>query len=165
VKGAQRALAAIRIVVGAWFLKAIVSKFTWSEFPPQVSERWIGFMPIRLREWLDAGPPDWYARLVLEDALRDPTTLATLTAVGEVLVGLGLLLGLLTGLASLGGLWLMVNYVLASWGTGLNQQGFHILLIACLLAFLLARAGRVWGVDGWIVRRRPESLPAKLRLS
>lgn len=164
MKGAHRALAAIRIVVGAWFLKSLFTKFTWSTFPPEVSERWIGFMPVRLQEWLGAGPPEWYARLVLEDALRNPATLATLTAVGEALVGIGLTLGLLTGLASLGGLWLMVNYVLASWGTGLNPQGFHILLIACLLAFLLARAGRVWGVDGWIARRSPNSLPARLRL-
>ena len=45
-----------------------------------------------------------------------------------------------------------------------GQQGFHIMLFAMMLAFLIARAGRVWGVDGWVRRHAPNSLLARVPL-
>jgi hypothetical protein len=35
-----------------------------------------------------------------------------------------------------------------------GQQGFHLVLFFLMLAFFFARAGRSWGLDGWLARRR-----------
>jgi len=46
-----------------------------------------------------------------------------------------------------------------------EQRGFHLVLGAAMLAFLLARAGQTWGLDGWIGERRstPESSSPRTR--
>jgi uncharacterized membrane protein YphA (DoxX/SURF4 family) len=166
---ADRGLAFIRIVTGLWFFKSLVTKFTWTVgaggLPvPRVSERWIGFLPTRLQDYVYGHPPEWYREFLVSHALPNSKLFAQLTAAGEVAVGLSLTLGLLTVLGSLGGLWLIANYFLASWGQGFNQQGFHVLLIACFLTFIFTRAGRRWGLDGWLRRRHPRSALARLPL-
>jgi uncharacterized membrane protein YphA (DoxX/SURF4 family) len=108
--------------------------------------------------------PDFYREFLTNTAIPNSKLYAQLTAIGEVGVGLSLTFGLLTILGSVGALWLIANYLLASWGGGLNPNGFHILLIACMLAFIAARAGRTWGLDGWLRRRHPDSLLARVPL-
>lgn len=161
MRRADRWLAVIRIVTGLWFAKGLLSKFTWTPFPA-VSERWIAFLPERLNEYVQAGPPEWYREFLVGTAIPNIKLFAQLTAIGEVLVGLGLLLGFLTVLTSIGGLFLIGNYFFASLGMGFNQEGFHVLLITVLLAFIGARAGRTWGLDRGIVRRNPRSKAARL---
>lgn len=166
----EAALAGLRIVVGLWFAKAIAAKLSWTLWGgvvpvPRVSERWVDFLARRLLEYAGAGPPGWYKDFLLNTAIPHNTLLAHLTAIGEIAVGIGLTLGLFTVLASLGGLWLIANYFIATLGLGFNQEGFHVLLIACMSAFIAARAGRTWGLDGWLLRRRPNSLLARLRLA
>ena len=46
-----------------------------------------------------------------------------------------------------------------------GQQGFHLVLFFLMLAFFFARAGRTWGLDGWLARRNPRSLLARRPLS
>jgi uncharacterized membrane protein YphA (DoxX/SURF4 family) len=72
-------------------------------------------------------------------------------------VGLGLTLGLLTGVASLVGLFLVTNYGLATQWMSPGQQGFHLVLFFLMLAFFFARAGRTWGLDAWLARGKPHS--------
>jgi len=90
--------------------------------------------------------------------IPNSTVFAQLTAWGETAVGIGLTLGLLTGVASIVGLLLVTNYGLATQWMSPGQQGFHIVLFFLMLAFLFARVGRTWGVDGWLARRKPRSL-------
>src|SRR6266498_4887418 len=80
------------------------------------------------------------------------------------LVGLGLVFGCLTSLAGAIGLVLVVNYGLAVQWQGSAQQGFHYMLITTLVVILGARAGRVWGVDGWARAHRPGWWLARVRL-
>ncbi|MFZ5624088.1 MAG: TQO small subunit DoxD [Gemmatimonadota bacterium] len=170
MKRPDAALAALRIVVGLWFAKALAAKLSWSLWAgvlpvPHVSDRWINFLAKRLVEYAGSNPPDAYKAFLLNTAIPHHVLFAHLTAIGEIAVGIGLTLGLLTVLTSLGGLWLIANYFVATLGLGFNQEGFHILLIACMLAFIAARAGRTWGLDGWLLRRHPNSYLARLRLS
>src|SRR5205085_2422811 len=85
---------------------------------------------------------------------------AQLTAFGEAAVGLGLLFGCLTTLASAIGLVLVANYGLAVQWQGSAQQGFHYMLIVTLLALLPARAGPPWCADGRLRAHRPSALNA-----
>jgi uncharacterized membrane protein YphA (DoxX/SURF4 family) len=80
-------------------------------------------------------------------------------------VGLGLTLGLLTGVASLIGLLLVTNYGLATQWMSPGQQGFHLILFALMVAFFMTRAGRVWGLDARIATRKPGSIFARRPMS
>ena len=155
-----RAMAVLRIVVGAWFVKAVWTKLTL-EFAlgvipyPVVSPRFVGFQPKRVAEFAAGNPVGWYKDFLERTVLPDAATFATLQAYGEAAVGVGLILGLLTGLTSLVGLFLALNYGLATQWMSFGQQGFHLLLTTTMILFLVVRAGRVWGIDGWLLARAP----------
>jgi thiosulfate dehydrogenase [quinone] large subunit len=158
----QTGIALLRIVVGAWFLKAVWTKLTlaWvgGVVPlPVVSPRFLAFHPKRVAEFAGDKPIDWYKAFLQETVLPQAKLFATLQAYGEVVVGLGLVLGLFTGLTAVIGLVLSLNYGLATQWMSPNQQGFHLLLVTLMLIFFLVRAGRTWGLDAWIASNYPKS--------
>jgi thiosulfate dehydrogenase (quinone) large subunit len=159
----DRWLALLRIVVGLYFVKSLITKmsilYLGGVVPfPMVSDRWINVMPKIVARQASENPLLFYKHFLEETVLTHSALFAQLTAWGETVVGLGLTLGLLTGLASLVGLMLVTNYGLATQWMSPGQQGFHIVLFFLMLVFFLARAGRTWGLDGLIARRKPGSL-------
>ena len=158
----DRWLAVLRIVVGVWFLKGVVTKlsitFAWGFLPvPTASERWLHTMPILIAKYADGNPIGFVKDFLTNTVLPHGPLFARLTALGEAAVGIGLTFGLLTAVASALGLWLVVNYGLASQWIGFSQQGFHVLLAACMIAFFFSRAGRTWGLDAHVPARWPGS--------
>jgi thiosulfate dehydrogenase [quinone] large subunit len=156
----ERAVAVLRIVVGVWFLKAVWTKLglglAAGVIPyPVVSPRFLGFHPKRVAEFAAGNPVGWYKDFLEHTVLPQAPLFATLQTYGEVAVGIGLVLGLLTGLTVLVGLFLALNYGLATQWMSFGQQGFHLLLITSMVLFLATRAGRVWGVDRWLLARAP----------
>ena len=154
----QAWIAVLRVVVGAWFLKAVWTKLVvellWGVAPyPAVSPRFLAFHPKRIAEFAAGNPIGWYREFLEGIVLPNTRAFATLQALAEAAVGLGLVLGLLTGLTALVGLFLSLNYGLASQWMSFGQQGFHVLLVTSMAVFLGARAGRAWGIDGWILGR------------
>jgi len=83
---------------------------------------------------------------------------------GEAAVGFGLILGLLTGLTALVGLFLCLNYGLASQWMSFGQQGFHLLLVTSMVIFIGAGAGRAWGLDALLLRRAGPGVERWLRV-
>ena len=155
-------LAMLRIVVGAWFLKAVWTKltveFAWDVVPYlTVSPRFIGFQPKRVAEFANGNPVEWYKQFLEGTVLPHARLFANLQAYGEVAVGLALLLGFCVGLTALIGLFLTLNYGLATQWMSFGQQGFHVLLITSMIIFLGTRAGRVGGLDGLILRKASPS--------
>jgi len=151
-------LVLLRVVGGVWFLKAVWMKLTldflWGAIPyPAVSPRFLGFHPKRVTEFASGNPVGWYKDFLEGTVLPNTQLFAHLQAYGEACVGIGLVLGLLTGLSALVGLFLSVNYGLATQWMSFGQQGFHVLLVTSMVVFLGCRAGRVWGVDAWIRSR------------
>jgi uncharacterized membrane protein YphA (DoxX/SURF4 family) len=135
------------------------TKFTlaylWEAIPyPAVSPRFLAFHPKRIAEFAAGNPLGWYKDFLEGTVLPNSPVFATLQTFGEAAVGFGLILGLLTGLTALVGLFLSVNYGLASQWMSFGQQGFHVLLVTSMLVFLGVRAGRRWGIDAWLLRRR-----------
>ena len=154
---ADRAVAVLRIVVGAWFVKAVWTKIVlhWAGgvIPyPTVSPRFVAFHPKRVAEFAAGNPVEWYKHFLENTVLPHAPLFATLQAHGEVVVGIGLMLGLLTGLTAAIGLFLALNYGLATQWMTFGQQGFHVLLVTSMILFLWTRAGRVWGLDRWLVK-------------
>lgn len=163
----DRWLALVRIVVGAWFLKSMLTKLTivlvGGVLPvPAASDRWVATMPRLLARYAAENPFPAYKAFLL-GAAREPV-FAELSAFGETVVGLSLTLGLLTRLGATIGLVQVVFYGLAVQHMSSGQQGFHVLLFTAMLAFIGAAAGRRWGIDGWLVRRSPNGWVARLRL-
>src|SRR5262249_19576464 len=155
---ADRWVAALRIVVGVWFVKAVWTKLALAHLSdtipyPVVSPRFAAFHPKRVAEFAAGNPVEWYKDFLEGTVLPNSRAFATLQTFGEAAVGLGLILGLLTGLTALVGLFLCLNYGLASQWMSFGQQGFHVLLVTSMLVFLGARAGRTWGIDGAILKR------------
>ena len=155
---ADRWVVLLRVVVGAWFVKAVWTKFTlaylWDVIPyPTVSPRFLAFHSKRIAEFAAGNPIDWYKEFLEGTVLPNSRVFATLQTFGEAAVGLGLILGLLTGLTALVGLFLSLNYGLASQWMSFGQQGFHVLLVTSMIILLCARAGRTWGLDRSILAR------------
>ena len=162
IRSPDRWLAALRIVVGSWFLKGVVTKlsitFAWGFLPvPTASGRWLHTMPILIAKYADGNPIGVVKDFLEQTVLPHGALFAQLTAFGEAAVGIGLTLGLLTPVAAALGLWLVLNYGLATQWMGFSQQGFHVVLAACMIAFHFSRAGRTWGLDARVRARWPGS--------
>jgi hypothetical protein len=145
-------LALLRVVAGAWFLKAVWTKLAlglaWGVLPYQtVSARFIGFHPKRVAEFAAGNPKVWYKDFLEQTVLPNAALFATLQVWG------GLTLGFLTRITALVGLYLAVNFRLASQWMSFGQQGFHLLLVTSMVMFIGAGAGRAWGLDALLLRR------------
>jgi thiosulfate dehydrogenase (quinone) large subunit len=165
-----RWLAMLRIVVGLYFVKSLATKMSIVSLGgvvpfPMVGERWMNVMPKIVARQASENPLLFYKQFLEDTVLTHSALFAQLTAWGETVVGLGLTLGLFAGVASLVGLFLVTNYGLATQWMSPGQQGFHLVLFFLMLAFFLARAGRTWGLDGLIARRKPGSLLSRRPLS
>lgn len=153
-----RWLALLRIIVGLYFAKALWTKMTialaggWLPLP-MASQRWIETMPTIVGKQAAGNPIGWYKDFLENTVLANPTLFAELTAWGEVITGVGLVLGLWVGIAGLTGLSLVINYGLATQWMSPGQLGFHYVLTTCMVVFILARSGREWGLDGWMAWR------------
>jgi uncharacterized membrane protein YphA (DoxX/SURF4 family) len=159
-------LAVLRIAVGLYFVKSLVTKMTiglaggFLPFPT-VSERWINVMPTIVTKQASENPILWYKGFLENTVLTHPNLFAHLTAWGETAVGIGLTLGLLTGLSSILGAILVFNYGLATQWMSPGQQGFHYILFVLMVGFFFSRAGRTWGLDAKVVSQCPKSWLAR----
>jgi uncharacterized membrane protein YphA (DoxX/SURF4 family) len=169
MRSPESGLAALRIAIGAWFAKALFTKLSvtwlWGFLPvPTASQRWVHLLPILLGKYADGNPIEFFKAFLLNAVIPHSQLFAQLTAFGEAAVGVGLVLGCLTTLASAIGLVLVLSYFLAVQWQGSAQQGFHYVLAVSLVVILATHAGRRWGVDGWVRARYPASLLARLPL-
>lgn len=152
-------LAVVRIAVGLWFAKAAVTKLgvVWVTgwlLLPGANARFLAFQPKRVAEFAANTGVDWYRAFLEQIVLPHAPLFAHLQALGETVAGIGLILGLFTPVSAGLALFLTLNYALASYWQGFCQQGFHFLLLACLVAALFGDAGRRIGLDGWRKARR-----------
>jgi len=133
-------LLAVRLITGYWFLHAGWTKFTFVAGEPFDASGYLANAD---------SPIAWLFGFVAETPwLLEFTNF--MIPVGEFLIGLGVLLGVLTRLAAVFGGFLMVLFYLgnADWTHGyVNGDLMGLLLFAIVGVFA---AGRVLGVDGFI---------------
>ena len=99
----------------------------------------------------------FYADLVSGVVIPNFTLFAWLIFLAELLAGLSLLTGTLTRLGAALSLLMALNL-----GVGLLEvpgewPWSYVMLAMWSFVFLVAGAGRMWGVDGWLRSRRPET--------
>ena len=92
------------------------------------------------------GTPGWYVWFLQTIVEPNAGLFATLVALGETAVGLGLLVGLLTGVAAFGGVFLTANFILA----GVLGQNPALVVLGTLLVVAWRNAGWI-GLDRWFI--------------
>ena len=139
-------LAVLRIYVGYYFGNQGYRKFQ-RDFP---KGDWIGRQIGDIAS-LDLLP--WYKSFLQSYVVPHSELFGYLVTIGEIAVGACLILGLLTRLSAVVGLFMVANYYLAigmmRGGAMAAQQQIYMLLLAI---FLLANPGRTLGLDGLLLR-------------
>lgn len=152
-----KTLAAVRIATGVVFLffgeyKLADSTFARTTFPQQ----W-------LHEFISQGAVGFYAGFLQNFVLPHHVFFGYAVGLVEAFIGISLVLGLWVRIASVFGVLHMINLVFATWwGAGhgvpawryLGAELDHLPLLFLFLIFFTARAGRTWGVDGVLERRK-----------
>ena len=134
-----------------WLLLRIYIGYEWltAGYTKLISPMWVGeqagtaitgFFHQALEKTGGAHPDvsSWYAWFINTIALPHATLFSYLVTFGELLVGLGLILGIFTAFAALGGAFMNVNFLLAG-AVSINPP---MLIIQILLI-------RAWRIAGW----------------
>jgi len=152
-----KAIACVRIATGIIFLLFAEYKIAGSEFTPVGFEHWV-------RGWVAQGQVvGFYKPILVNVALAHPALCARLVAWGEMAIAISLILGLLVRASAVGGVIMMISFILSTWYTpghgapvwqyfGANLD--HIPLLFLFVVFYATRAGDVWGLDGWLRMRK-----------
>jgi thiosulfate dehydrogenase [quinone] large subunit len=133
-------IVALRLIVGYWFLHAGIAKLTGPE-------------AFNAAGWLTGATQGTLVAPITVWAGQTPWMLAFanfMIPVGEALIGLGIMLGLLTRLAAFFGGFLMVFFYLgnADFAHGyVNGDLFGLLMFVIVGVFA---AGRIFGVDAYL---------------
>jgi thiosulfate dehydrogenase (quinone) large subunit len=155
----------VRVYLGLQWLEAGWAKVTseaWMDTGVAVQGYWTRAVAIP-EEGQPAIRYDWYRDFLTFMLEREwYTWFAPLIAVGEVLVGIGLIVGALTGIAAAFGLLMNTSFMLA--GTASTNPVLGALAIFIILGWKVAGH---WGIDryllpaigapwspGWLARRR-----------
>ncbi len=89
---------------------------------------------------------DWYAGFLQHAVLPNTVFWSYLVTWGELLVGIALILGILTGIAAFFGGFMNMNYLLA--GTVSTNP---ILFVIAMLLILAWKTAGWWGLDRWVL--------------
>jgi thiosulfate dehydrogenase (quinone) large subunit len=96
-------------------------------------------------------PLAWYATFINGVILPIRAGFAPFQMITELLLGLALLAGFLTPLASLAGIFFLLNTLLAT--AGHDWLWAYLMPIGILAVLHATRAGRSAGIDAWLVER------------
>jgi uncharacterized membrane protein YphA (DoxX/SURF4 family) len=149
-----RWLAILRILTGGIWLILAIPKFTQSDefMPPN------GFIVIYITKGLQTtpdGPYHWFLSNIVQPNLP---IFAEMVRLGELMVGVSLVLGVLTRLGGLGGVVLTLNYMAARGGL-LSFNAWASLDAAMMvlsLTHLVLPTGRLWGIDTFFGKKVEE---------
>ncbi len=154
----------VRLYVGYEWLTAGLEKLTGysysldNTFGTKTGSSWVfgshtgaaivGFAKGGLAQATGAHPAvqSWYAWFLQNVVIPNAAVFAYLITFGEVLVGLALIFGLLTGIAAFFGAFMNMNYLLA--GTVSTNPILGFLAIFLVLAWRIAG---YWGLDRYIL--------------
>ena len=97
----------------------------------------------------------WYKSFLINVVVPHRELFGNLVMTGEILIGLCLVLGVLTRLSSIVGIFMLLNYFfgpgMARGGASLAQQQTFIV---ALVVLILSNAGRCLGLDALLFKRK-----------
>lgn len=143
-------IALLRIMLGLMFLTTWGSNLLKGYYTPDGLSRF--FTQVFPQS---ANPLSWYAAFVIHVILPMRGVFAPFQLAAEFLMGLALLVGLLTPLTSLAGIFFLGNLFLATFGH--DWPWAYLMPISLLGVCGLTRAGRSLGLDALLLRRLGEN--------
>jgi uncharacterized membrane protein YphA (DoxX/SURF4 family) len=97
----------------------------------------------------------WYQHFLNSFVVPHSATFGMVVVVAEIYVGIALIIGFTTRLASCVALFLLLNYMCAKgalpWGPGIDQSDIVLAVI-----ILFSDAGRIFGIDKLLGNRFPK---------
>ena len=149
----------VRILIGAVWLNGAIEKFLNPNFPQQLSQS------LQAGGFVSQAPP-FFQTFMQNNVIPNAGTIAQLARLGELFLGVALILGLFTNLAAIGSIAMSIALLLSqggvSLGTGLGAPQFLTinLFVALLSAVvLLSAAAKSLSVDSTISRKSPGLSP------
>nr|WP_236075511.1 DoxX family protein [Streptomyces coffeae] len=144
---AHYALLPLRLFLGVTFVYAGIDKITDSTFLADSGSGSIGAL---MRQVHDTAAIPW----LIDQGLKDPSAFGYAIAYGELAVGLGTLVGLLSRLAAFGGAMISLSlWLTVSWQTEPYYYGNDLMYLMAWLPLVLAGAPYL-SLDVAIAKRR-----------
>ena len=146
---ARVGLAIVRLTIGAMFVWVFFENLGKGLYTPG---GYTGLINYYIQH--DHAPAVWKA--IMATAASHAAVAAPLQGLTEISLGVLLVLGLLTRPAGLVACGFLASLWISEWGTSWIWE----LLVPTLasLAIAVGSAGRTWGLDAFLARRRPSSL-------
>ncbi len=153
----------VRLYVGYEWLTAGLDKltgytYTLDAFGQKAGSPWVftahdgaaikGFVGGALAQTSGAHPAvqGWYGWFLQNFVLPNATVFAYMVTFGEILIGLGLIFGCLTGIAAFFGVFMNMNFLL-SGAVSINP----VIGFLALFLILAWRVAGYWGLDRWVL--------------
>ncbi len=147
-----RWLAALRIMLGIVFLTTWIANLQKGFYTPDGLEHFFTQVYPQSKNPLGA-----YAAFITNVLLPARAIFGPIQLVGELALGVLLIVGLFTPLVAIGGAFLLLNIFLATYGT--EWPWTYLSLIAIAIAVAATRAGRAFGIDAILAKRGDIKLP------
>ena len=146
---ARFGLALVRLTIGAMLVWVFFENLGKGLYKPS------GYAGL-INDYIENGSAPALWKSVMTLAANHASIAAPLQGVTEISLGVLLLLGLFTRPVALVAFALLSSLWISEWGTAWIWE----LLVPVLasLALVIGGAGRTWGVDSFLARKRPSSL-------
>jgi uncharacterized membrane protein YphA (DoxX/SURF4 family) len=146
---ARFGLAIVRLTIGAMFVWVFFENLGKGLYTPN---GYAGLINYYIQH--DHAPAIW--KSIMATAANHSAMAAPLQAMMEISLGVLLVLGLLTRPAGLIAFGYLASLWVSEWGTSWIWE----LLVPTMAALGIAvgAAGRTWGIDAFLARRRPSSI-------
>lgn len=150
---AERALALLRIAVGLWLLRTAMGTLVWTPWP-WASPLWVQAVADTLAQHAFNHPAIWVRYMLQQFLLPNVDVYAGMMVNLHLLAGLSLTLGLLVPPGALLGLVYAGLHLLLGHYQGDVTLGYYAFQVVAMVLFIVARAGRMWGVDAVLAHIR-----------
>jgi uncharacterized membrane protein YphA (DoxX/SURF4 family) len=146
---ARIGLAIVRLTIGAMFVWVFFENLGKGLYKPSA---YAGL----INNYIQNGhaPAVWKSVMAL--AANHASMAAPMQGLTEISLGVLLVLGLLTRPVALAAFAFLASLWVSEWGTSWIWE--LLVPVMASLALSIGRAGRAWGVDSFLAKRRPSSL-------
>jgi uncharacterized membrane protein YphA (DoxX/SURF4 family) len=146
---AAKGLALLRLTIGAMFVWVFFENLGKGLYKPSA---YAGL----INSYIEKGHAPALWKSVMALAANHSTMAAPLQGLTEISLGVLLVLGLFTRPVGLAAFAFLASLWVSEWGTAWIWE----LLVPVLasLALAIGGAGRTWGIDSFLARRKPSSL-------
>src|SRR3954470_5953590 len=145
---AATGLALVRVTIGAMFVWVFFENLGKGLY---TAAGYAGLINYYIKASHSPAAWKWLMGLMANHA----AIMAPMQAATEISVGILLVIGLLTRPVALVAFMFLGSLWISEWGTSWIWE-LLVSVLTCL-GLAIGRAGRRWGVDAWLTRRRPSS--------